>query len=258
MSGSSTISPGGDADLRLQEIYGARCELAVVCVSGRYGDKPWTKAEHAAIRARYMRVSGSGDERDRLGILPIRVGDGEVEGILFNTIAPDIRTKPPAEAAKLIINRLRLILGEGAPPVPDWPEQPPLLHWPMANHSTARAAFEQLLTRTASFRFLPVRGPSEVGKTHITMQMLGNALRVPDLACGRFDFKGTTDMDAEVRAFVQQLDVPVPPCVPRLNERLGHILDALKQRARPALLVFDTYEAVGKHGIGWRSSFCLL
>ena len=75
--------------------------------------------------------------------------------------------------------------------------------------------------------------------------MLYNALRIQELACGRFDFKGTTGMDAEVRAFVQDLGVPLPPANTRLNERLGHILDALKQRARPAFLVFDTYEAAG-------------
>jgi hypothetical protein len=66
------------------------------------------------------------------------------------------------------------------------------------------------------------------------------------LASGRFDFKGTVDMDAEVRAFVQDLDVPLPPVSSRLNERLGQILDALKERARPVLLVFDTYESAGE------------
>jgi hypothetical protein len=53
-------------------------------------------------------------------------------------------------------------------------------------------------------------------------------------------------MDAEVRAFVQDLGLPLPPVGPRLNKRLGHILDALRQRARPALLVFDTYESAGE------------
>jgi DNA-binding CsgD family transcriptional regulator len=33
---------------------------------------------------------------------------------------------------------------------------------------------------------------------------------------------------------------------PRLNERLGHILNGLKQRDRPALLLFDTYESAGE------------
>jgi hypothetical protein len=48
------------------------------------------------------------------------------------------------------------------------------------------------------------------------------------LASGRFDFKATADMDAEVRVFVQDLDVPLPPVSSRLKERLGQILDALK------------------------------
>jgi hypothetical protein len=237
---------GDDADLTLQEIYGERCVLAVVCVSERYGGKPWTRAEHKAIRARQMKAE---DKRERLGILPIRVGDGDVEGILFNTIVPDIRKKSIAEAAELIIGRLRLmdpVANNDVPAVLDWPEQPPPVRWPMADHSEARAAFEGLLTRTSPWRVLLVRGPSEAGKSHITNQMLGNARRVPDLACGRFDFKGTTDMDRELRAFVQQLEVTLPPAGQRLNERLGHVLDELKRRAQPALLVFDTYEAAGE------------
>jgi hypothetical protein len=242
---------GDDADLKLQEIYGERCALVVVCVSERYGGKPWTRAEYAAIRARLMKTRGSSPEEghDDLGTLPIRVGEGEVEGILFNTIVPDVRKRAAAEAAELIINRLRLIvpsLGKGTPTAADWPEQPPPLHWPMADHSEARVAFERLLTRKAPWRFLLLRGPSETGKSHITKQMLSNALRVPDLACGRFDFKGTTDMDAEVRALVQDLDVPPPPTGSELIDRLGQILDALKRRAQPALLIFDTYEAAGE------------
>jgi hypothetical protein len=69
---------GADADLKLQEIYETRCVLAVVCVSGRYGGKPWTLAEHEAIRARFLKARVCGDERARLGILPIRVGDGDI------------------------------------------------------------------------------------------------------------------------------------------------------------------------------------
>jgi hypothetical protein len=246
---------GDDADLKLQEIYGKRCVLAVVCVSGGYGSKPWTLAEHAAIRARQMKARTSTDKLDRDGILPIRVGDGDVEGILFNTIAPDIRKGSVADAAELIIGRLRLMdpvaksnipQARDVPPAADWPEQAPPLRWPMADHRDVRATFECLLTRTAPWRVLLVRGASEAGKSHITRQMFGNALRVPDLACGRFDFKGTTDMDGELRAFVQQLEVTLPPPSQRLNERFGCVLDELKRRAQPALLVFDTYEAAGE------------
>jgi hypothetical protein len=127
-----------------------------------------------------------------------------------------------------------------------WPEPRAPLLWPMADHSGVREAFACLLARDVTWRFLPILGPTETGKSHITKQMLANALRIPELACGRFDFKGTTGMDAEVRSFVQFLGVPLPPANPQLNERLGHILDELKQRARPAFVVIDTYEAAGE------------
>jgi len=240
---------GQDADLKLQKIYEDRSELVVVCVSEHYGGKPWTLTEHEVIRARLMKARVSQNELDRLRIIPIRFGEGEIEGIPFNAIVPDVRKRPVLEIVKMIIDRLRLILpgfAKGVSVAPDWPEQPPPLLWPMADHGEVRVAFERLLTSAVSWRFLPLRGPSESGKSHITRQMLSNALRVHGLACGRFDFKGIIDMDAEVRAFVQDLDVPLPPVGPRLNERLGHILDALKQRARPALLVFDTYESAGE------------
>jgi len=103
---------GKDADLKLQEIYGERCALAVICVSERYGDKPWTQAEHEAIRARLMKSRASGDRREENAILPIRVGSGNVEGIPFNTIVPDVRSRPAAKTAELILNRLRLIVPE--------------------------------------------------------------------------------------------------------------------------------------------------
>ena len=51
----------------------------------------------------------SREERDKLRILPIRVGEGEIEGILFNTIVPDVRARSPTETAKLIVSRLGLI-----------------------------------------------------------------------------------------------------------------------------------------------------
>lgn len=239
---------GADADLKLQQIYLERSVLVVVCVSERYGGKPWTLAEHEAIRERVMKARATTDEGDDLGILPIRVGDGDVKGIRFNTIVPDFRNRTAVAAAQLIVDRLDLIRPGSSgeePPALDWPEEPPAVRWPVADHTPVRAAFEKLLTRSAPWRFLPVRGPSESGKSHITRQMLGNALRMPSLACGRFDFKGTTDMDAELRSFVQHLEVDLPPAGSPLKESLGRILEAVKRRARPTLLIFDTYEAAG-------------
>ncbi len=242
---------GHDADIKLQEIYADQCELAVVCVSERYKGKEWTQAEYEAIRARVMKSRVSSNRRDQLAILPIRVGDGDVNGIPFNAIVPDIRNRSPDQTADLIIERLRLIvpsagMGVGSALVaPSWPETLPPMLWPMADHNGVREVFAQLMDREAPWRFLPIRGLTETGKSHITRQMLANALRVPELACGRFDFKGTTSLDAEVRIFIQDLGVPLPPASTQLSDRLGRTLDELKQRARPTFLVFDTYEAAG-------------
>src|ERR1041384_2087248 len=77
---------GHDADVKLQRIYGSGCELAVVCVSATYGSKVWTRAEHEAIRARLMRARAEQDLRQRDRIFPIRVGDGDIDGIPFNAM----------------------------------------------------------------------------------------------------------------------------------------------------------------------------
>ena len=242
---------GEAADLKLQKLYAHQSTLAVLCVSKDYDDRPWTRAEYEAIRARMFPARPSRDQRERLAVLPLRVGDGDVEGILETTIAPDVRERSAAEVAQLIVDRLGLIEPDlttaqaGTSAEPQWPASPPTLSWPMADHSGAREAFAQLLTAGVEHRYLPIRGASETGKRHITRQMLANALAIPDLACGRFDFKGTTDMDREINALVQELGVPAPASGGRLDDRLRQILDGLKQRARPTLLIFDTYEMAG-------------
>jgi hypothetical protein len=103
---------GDDADLRLQNIYVKRSRLVVSCVSERYGGKPWTRAEHKAIRALQMQLYESKDETDSYRILPLRVGDGDVEGVFVNTICPDVRQKSVTQTVELIVNRLRLIVPE--------------------------------------------------------------------------------------------------------------------------------------------------
>jgi hypothetical protein len=243
---------GQDADVKLQKIYGEDCELAVVCVSGQYGNKTWTLAEHEAIRARYMEARVSADPRDQFRVFPIRVGDGDVPGIPSNAIVLDVRQRSAQDAANLIVKRLREIVpAEGVAKKEDWPETPPALRWPMADHFDAREAFSALLTRDSQWRCLLLRGPSESGKSHITRQMLANALRIEGLDCGRLDLKGTTDMDATLRVFVQDLNAGLPPASARFNERLGNILAVLRQRARPALLVFDTYQEASAEAQEW-------
>ena len=100
---------GDDADLRLQNLYGKHAVLVVPCISARYGGKPWTRAEHKAIRALQMHLYQSTNEKDLHRILPLRVGDGDVEGVFENTICPDARKKTVAQTAELIVNKLRLV-----------------------------------------------------------------------------------------------------------------------------------------------------
>lgn len=173
-----------------------------------------------------------------------RLEDGEeaLELFLTSAVIPKVDIVVGEEIRAIIGNYKNRGQAAGF----SWPEPRGPLSWAMADHSSVREAFTRLLARDATWRLLPIRGESETGKSHITKQMQSNALQIPDLACGRFDFKGTTDMDGEVLAFVQDLGVPPPPASPRLNERLGHILVELRQRARPALLIFDTYEAAGE------------
>jgi hypothetical protein len=128
----------------------------------------------------------------------------------------------------------------------EWPESAPDLKWHLANHDEARLAFAELVTRSSKFRFLGIRGNSETGKSHVTMQFLTNAQRrISVCRCARFDFKGSDQIDQSLATFVQHLDVPLPPASSSLSERFGRILQNLAQRQQPSLLIFDTYEDAG-------------
>ena len=239
---------GRDADLLLQKIYGERADLVVMCVSGHYGDKPWPAAEHRAIRARFMQADS---DVDRPRVLPVRVGDGEVEGVLFNDLVPDLRDRTVAGAAELIIARLNVAKGQGAVASGvQWPHQAPELQWPLADHTEPRSDFAKLLSGSSSSRALLVRGPSETGKSCMSKQMWRSATALPGVVCGRFDFKGTSSMDVEVEAFSQPLDIE-PPEGQTLNERLTKIFTELRRRQRPTVLVFDTYEEASQDGKDW-------
>lgn len=57
----------------------------------------------------------STNDREESRILPIRVGDGDIEGILCNTIVPDVRNRTASDVADLVLERLRLIVPESVP-----------------------------------------------------------------------------------------------------------------------------------------------
>jgi hypothetical protein len=78
----------------------------------------------------------------------------------------------------------------------------------------------------------------------MSKQMMRNALGLGGVACGRFEFKGTTNMSVEVEAFSQALGIE-PPEGQTLNERLGKIFSEMRRRARPTIFILDAYEAAG-------------
>ena len=109
---------GFTSDMFLQQVYGSQTQMIVMCVSGQYGKKPWTMAEHSAIMARVMELRVSEDPRDRLRFFPIRVGDGEVPGVHKNDIVLDARDpgRTPPVMAQIIARRLRMIDEGRVPP----------------------------------------------------------------------------------------------------------------------------------------------
>lgn len=98
---------GHDADILLQRIYGRNSDLVVMCIAAAYDDRPWTMVEHRALRA--LSWGAKAGSRQAMRVLPLRFGDGDVEGVLSNTIAPDVRQLAPDEVADLVLARLHLV-----------------------------------------------------------------------------------------------------------------------------------------------------
>lgn len=198
-------------------------------------------------------------------ILPLAVQTGEVPDANASLLAGRLYDLDRDAARALIVTALEGIAPvttaaaaytEPEPPFPgiasapatliEWPDSVDSLKWPLANHDNARLAFAELVTRSAKFRLLAIKGSSETGKSHLTEQFFNNAhRRVTVCRCARFDFKGTDQIDQTLATFVQHLDVPLPPPASSLSDRFRHILQSLAQRQQPCLLIFDTYEDAG-------------
>lgn len=127
----------------------------------------------------------------------------------------------------------------------NWPPEGLPLSWAMANHRNVNRAISSLLRQNETCRYLPIQGPSESGKSLITRQLFGDSMRWDGFACGRLDFKGTIDIEAQLQQFVHHLGLPSPPSAGTVAVRLSHILRALLSRPRPTLIIFDTFEAAG-------------
>jgi TIR domain len=235
-----------DLAFHLPALYHDEADLVVAVLCNDYEKKEWCGLEWNAIY-------GLIKKRKAGEVMLCRFDRVEGQGLFGLAGFIDLDDKTPAEVATLITERLALNEGypkdyytRDTPAGPDWPAVAPPLDWPVADHSEAQRAFAQLITRTAPFRLLPIQGVSETGKSHLTKQFLRNALKIPDLTCGRFDFKGSSDMDTELRAFAERLDVPTPTPGTGVTRQLAQIFASVKKAVRPTLLIFDTFELAGE------------
>ncbi len=235
-----------DLALYLPALYREDTDLVVAVLCKDYEKKEWPGLEWKAI---YSLIK----QRKHEEVMLCRFDRVEAQGLFELAGFVELDNQTPAGVAALILERLAINEGHpkdyysrDAAAGPGWPVVAPSLDWPVADHSRAQGAFAQLITRTAPFRLLPIHGNSETGKTYLTKQFLGNALKIADLTCGRFDFKGSSDMDAELCAFAQRLEVPAPSPGSGVSNQLADIFASLKKAARPTLLIFDSFELAGE------------
>jgi hypothetical protein len=89
---------------------------------------------------------------------------------------------------------------------------------------------------------LPIRGAQETGKSSLAKQMERNVAELlPQLRCGRFDFKGDVNQQIEIDALAGSLGLTGA-------EKLRGVLEQLLRVPKPTVLIFDTYEEAGEDG----------
>ena len=232
----------GNLAFHLPPLY-QDADLVVAVLCNDYGNKEWCGLEWNAVYGLFK-------QRKFDDVMLTRFDRVEGEGLFGLAGFLDLDERSAEETAAAIVRRLEI--NEGLPGIAlggaqrgnDWPAETPALDWSVADHTDARQAFADLITRRSPFRLLPIIGVSGTGKSHLTKQFLGNGTRIPELTCGRFDFKGSSGIDAEVSLFADQLQVPLR-AGGGVAQQLGQILGTLREAARPTLLIFDTFEAAG-------------
>jgi hypothetical protein len=250
----------------LPGLYGTEVDLVVGVICKEYNDKEWTGLEWHSI---YKLVK----QRDSESVMLSRFDHVEPDGLYGLGGFIELDDKTPEQLADLILERLAI--NESKPrefyksiksaitntavqseSTLLWPLTADNLTLRVANHKEPQIAFHRLLSSEAPYQLLRIEGDSQTGKTHLSKQFLGSVFALPGLRCGRFDFKGSSDMDLEVNGFAEQLNLAPPPQV-TLVSRLSQILLMLKNDPRPTLLIFDTFEAAGEADDWVRNSLLL-
>jgi hypothetical protein len=233
-----------DLAFHLPALYHDETDLIVVVLCKDYEHKEWCGLEWNA-------VYGLIKKRRARDVMLCRFDRAEGRGLFDLAGYLELDQMTSEDAARQILNRLASNDQEsGSRDISvrsdrDWPVLAPPLEWPVADHRQAQEEFARLITRESSFRILLVHGRSETGKSHLTKQFLRNALKISGLACGRFDFKGSSDFGLELRTFADSLGVRPSPTGIDVTAQLASVFAAVKDAGRPTLLIFDSFELAG-------------
>jgi hypothetical protein len=118
---------GENAEIKLQDIYKNRSMLVVSAVSESYGRKDYPLAEAQGINALRVLIRRDTNEAAKLRWLPLRVGEGDIEGVMAETThMPDIRKITTLAATNLILERLAYIDRDCVAHVKKQVEPPPI------------------------------------------------------------------------------------------------------------------------------------
>ena len=90
---------GKDLYSHLVEIYGSRARFTVMFVSNAYGTKLWTNHERKAAQSKAFRQNSE-------YILPVRIDDTEIPGMLPTTGYVRAEEKTPDQLASLLVEKL--------------------------------------------------------------------------------------------------------------------------------------------------------
>lgn len=130
-----------------------------------------------------------------------------------------------------------------------WLADAPTLEWQLADRDDVRSAFGEMLTASARYRILLLRGPGGIGKTTLVRYFTEIASHNHWLSVGALDCKGGVGLEAKFAGFVTQLGMD---SVLQRNARkpmeaqFDALLTSLRKRNQPTLMSFDTFEQGGE------------
>ncbi|MBP6397830.1 MAG: TIR domain-containing protein [Saprospiraceae bacterium] len=91
---------GTDLAQNLSETYYAKCKYCMIFISEHYAEKHYPKYEFRSALAKSI-------ERNTAYILPVRIDDSNLPGLLTTTAYLDSRTKTPQEIAEITFKKLK-------------------------------------------------------------------------------------------------------------------------------------------------------